>query len=397
MIEFEKYFLAATQSVGTATTLAGAGFYFHRRILMKQKVVIDDTAGKKMLALISQQVTIPALLFTKIVYCPPPPTTAIEDSFCPSLIDYLEDIWMVALFPIYVVTCGLIVGRIAAFVSNTPSRQVKTAMAACAFANSTGLPITLLTVVHSNFPLTTEIGKNDPTLFLSMYLLLYPILQWGIGGWLLAPHQEDNDNHDADAAKKTHCKSNNNNAIVVPNISTFEYDKQSDSDDDDDENDDIESNATDEDDEKRNLIAFPLERRNSVPYASHSDHQPLNKEEAINQGHDCEALNKHNHAPITEESSYYINLIRPLLLISSESKIVCYVPLVVLPIVSTMRKILINSLQPPVIAAISGIIVSSIPDLRALFVNTTNQTERAPLEWLFNGLRLVSQILPAYL
>ena len=224
MMEFEKYFLAATQSVGTAATLAGAGFYFHRRILMKQKnVVIDDTTGKKMLALISQQVTIPAFLFTKIVYCPPPPpTTTTEDSFCPSLVDYLENVWMVVLFPIYVVTCGLIVGRIAAFLSNTPRRQIKTAMAACAFANSTGLPITLLTAVHSNFPLTTEIGKNDPILFLSMYLLLYPILQWGIGGWLLAPnnHQEKNDNdHNADATQKNHNKSKK----ITKNIYRYIY------------------------------------------------------------------------------------------------------------------------------------------------------------------------------
>jgi len=58
-------------------------------------------------------------------------------------------------------------------------------MACCAFANSTGLPITLLAVIRSNFPPNTEVGQVDPTLFLSKYLLVYPILQWGMGTWLL--------------------------------------------------------------------------------------------------------------------------------------------------------------------------------------------------------------------
>lgn len=31
----------------------------------------------------------------------------------------------------------------------------------------------------------------DPTLFLSVYLLLYPVMQWGLGGWLLAPEETE--------------------------------------------------------------------------------------------------------------------------------------------------------------------------------------------------------------
>jgi predicted permease len=34
-------------------------------------------------------------------------------------------------------------------------------------------------------------GRIDPTLFLSVYLLLYPVLQWGIGGWMLAPPEKN--------------------------------------------------------------------------------------------------------------------------------------------------------------------------------------------------------------
>merc|ERR1719491_2088211 len=60
-------------------------------------------------------------------------------------------------------------------------------MASIAFGNSTGLPITLLTVIHANFGSESALGIVDPTLFLSVYLVVYPVLQWGIGGMMLAP------------------------------------------------------------------------------------------------------------------------------------------------------------------------------------------------------------------
>jgi hypothetical protein len=109
---------------------------------------------------------------------------------CPNIAESLSDVWMVLLWPIYVVACGLLVGYLAAELSGTPKSQIRSVLAACAFSNSTGLPITLLAVVHANFPTSTELGNIDPALFLSVYLLTYPILQWSIGGWLLAPIEE---------------------------------------------------------------------------------------------------------------------------------------------------------------------------------------------------------------
>ena len=52
------------------------------------------------------------------------------------------------------------------------------------------MPITLFAVLRSNFPTTAHLGEVDPTLFLSVYLLAYPILQWGVGGWLLKHEPE---------------------------------------------------------------------------------------------------------------------------------------------------------------------------------------------------------------
>ena len=59
---FSSTFFASIRSVGTAVTLASVGVYLHRR-----KFVSSE--GKRTLAKISQQVTFPLFLFTKIIYC----------------------------------------------------------------------------------------------------------------------------------------------------------------------------------------------------------------------------------------------------------------------------------------------------------------------------------------
>ena len=173
-------FVASIRSVGTACTLAIVGIYLHRN-----NYVIGD--GKRTLALISQQVTIPLFLFTKIIYCNQDWST----DPCPDITQSLEDVWMLLLWPIYVVFVGFLIGMLISKLCNTPTKQIRSVLACCMFGNSTGLPITLLTVVHANFPSTSDLGRIDPCLFLSVYLLLYPILQWSIGGWLLAPEDDE--------------------------------------------------------------------------------------------------------------------------------------------------------------------------------------------------------------
>jgi len=169
-------FLASVRSVGTAVTMASVGLYAHNRGFV-------DNSGKRTLAVISQQITFPLFLFTKIIYC----NQNWSDEPCPDVTRSLQDVWMLMIWPVYVVAVGLLVGAAVARLTKTPPHQIRAVLAACCFGNSTGLPITLLTVVHSNFPTTSDLGRMDPTLFLSVYLLLYPVLQWGLGGWLLAP------------------------------------------------------------------------------------------------------------------------------------------------------------------------------------------------------------------
>lgn len=173
--------MASLKSVGTACTLASVGIYLHQR-----GFVVGN--GKRTLALISQQVTIPLLFFTKILYC----NQDWSSDPCPNVVDSLADAWILLIWPVWVCVSGLTVGYWVARMSGVPDEATKKAiMVSVAFGNSTGLPITLLTVIHANFGEHSALGVVDPTLFLSVYLVMYPVLQWGIGGMMLAPPTEE--------------------------------------------------------------------------------------------------------------------------------------------------------------------------------------------------------------
>jgi predicted permease len=184
-------FIASLRSVGAACMLALVGIYLHRR-----GFIVGE--GKKTLALICQQALIPTYLCVKTMYC----NQNNSDKSCPDVVKSLNQIWILLIWPAYVVSVGAICAYIFSLIIKPPKKQIKAMYAAIMFGNSTALPITMLTVVHSNFPKSSILGKVDPTLFLSIYLLLYPVLQWGIGGWLLAP---DSDNDEDEITNgKTH-------------------------------------------------------------------------------------------------------------------------------------------------------------------------------------------------
>ena len=306
MESLHSTFVAALRSVATAGTMAMAGFYMHRRNLI-------GAEGKKALAKMSQQVTIPALFFSKIINCP----QDFSDEPCPNVTDNLGDVWVLLLWPLYVVGCGLLVGDLMARISGTPRRQRKSVIAACAFANSTGLPVTLLTVIHANFPQTYEIGRVDPNLFLSVYLLLYPVLQWGIGGWLLTS-PEVNPLLESSADGKS--------TIVQHVVNST----------------DLESNGVIHDPDSREKAGL---MRHEGPMTS-SD--PKEKDEAT-------------------ETPKNVGSLR-----------------------ETVTKVLSKALQPPVIGALLGLFIASIPWLRGLFVDLQTRSDNAPLEWFFDGVYSVS-------
>jgi predicted permease len=319
MDSMSSTFVAALRSVGTAATMAAAGFYLHRRKFI-------TGSEKKALARMSQQVTIPALFFTKIIYCP----QDFSQEKCPNITDSLGDIWVLLLWPLFVVGCGLAVGEVACRLSSTPRWQRKSVIAACAFPNSTGIPITLLTVIHSNFPATTEIGRVDPNLFLSVYLVLYPIMQWGVGGWLLSSGEENTDTSmklTSNSLKTAHDSSDDvlyqeaaSNMIKELSLSDL-----------------LEAKRRPQTDAEEARLLPPPE---SVPLVAFSD-------------------------------------------ISND----------VAPLMETVVKALPKALQPPVIGALLGLIIAAVVPLRGLFVDLHGRADRAPLEWMFDGLYSVRRIV----
>jgi len=77
------------------------------------------------------------LLFSKILTCPQD-GPAQE---CPALLRALLGAWPMLVFPVLWVVLGVSLGAAAARVSRAPPELHGTILAACGFANSTGLPI----------------------------------------------------------------------------------------------------------------------------------------------------------------------------------------------------------------------------------------------------------------
>lgn len=316
-------FCAALRSVGTAATMAAAGFYLHRRNFV--------AAGeKKALARISQQVTIPCLFFTKIVDCP----QDFSVDKCPNFTDNLSDIWWLLFWPLYVVLCGLLVGEAAFRLSSTPQQQRNSVLAACAFANSTGLPITLLTVIHANAVPTSEIGSVDPNLFLSVYLILYPVLQWGVGGWLLTPDNRD--------------------ACVESELLTLTTTNESDA--------SLESveaaSSMLRELSLSDLIEQPHQHRRPTVERETQTGEGLQSTTDVEEVPTVATIHEHERAP-------------PMTMTAM--------------IVDALPK----ALQPPVVAALAGLFISAFIPLRGLFVDLRDRDDDAPLEFLFDGLTLV--------
>jgi predicted permease len=411
-------FSASVRSVGTACTLAVVGIYLHRR-----GFVIGD--GKRTLALISQQVTIPLFLFTKIIYC----NQDWSPDPCPDITTSLEDVWLLLFWPVYVVAAGLAVGYVVTKVNKTPSNQVRAVLACCAFGNSTGLPITLLTVVHANFPATSDLGRIDPTLFLSVYLLLYPVLQWGVGGWLVAPAEEatqvslqqqqqgleetsslilvgNNSNNNSngtlmdknDQTTRTATPSHRLAHNVLNNITTehlYNHSRRGLSETDASLYMSVQEDLNMWDDPNPpNTYATMSSRivgnknvergfeqpqqpttHTTIPYAkftSPSDPSDIPKNPITNESSELLPL-----SPLEQQLQQVVSNGSS----SSSETITLWV---------TLQKIGTRCLQPPVVGAICGMVVAATP-LRGIFVDLVDRQSRAPLQWLFDGLYQVGQ------
>jgi predicted permease len=389
-IDISGTFLASMRSVGTAVTLAAVGVYLHHRGFVGGE-------GKRALALISQQVTFPLFLFTKIIYC----NQNWSDSPCPDVRKSLEDVWILLIWPVYVVMSGVFVGSLVARVTKTPPHQVRAVLAACAFGNSTGLPITLLTVVHSNFPTTSDLGRIDPTLFLSVYLLLYPVLQWGYGGWLLAPDDDEDEESDdevsdyGDVTGKNIGDQNRHRPLANTSSTPKSPPKKQRSISDSFRHNVL--NNTEIDDYYRHhrqglssadegmyvseldLVKFAREKTNEENDLSVSSASSGNEEDEPTNAIEVHPLLRTGGGVtgsygtgLGRDKSIEIEMLKSC----REDDPTFW---------ETVKNIASRCFQPPVVGAIAGIIVAVTP-LRGIFVDLVDRSSSAPLQWIFDGL-----------
>lgn len=184
MALFVVALFAALRSIGVALTVVAVGVYLGRQGLL-------SAAFRKSLSELSVRVTIPALLFTKVLFCEQcQPANHISIAGCKECVPLAEVIasaWVLLLMPALVVGLGAALGKAVAVLFACPPNFSRGCITAVAFGNSTGMPIVLLSVLQQAFASRQlgALGQVDPILLLPVYLVFYPVLQWSIGGWLL--------------------------------------------------------------------------------------------------------------------------------------------------------------------------------------------------------------------
>ncbi len=113
-------------------------------------------------------VTIPALLFTQSA-----------SALRPALLSFA---WPIIVLPLLYVCVGLLFGALVVRLAQPRPGLSRVIVAAVAFGNSTGLPLTLLTVIGDlliSKEARDEYGAGvDPVTYLAVYLVLYPVCAW---------------------------------------------------------------------------------------------------------------------------------------------------------------------------------------------------------------------------
>lgn len=172
--------LAALRAILQAMTIATAGFYLGRRGIMPK-------SGAKLISAVSMRVAIPCLLFSRVL---------------PSVnVDLVASVWPMLFLPFLNVAFGSLLGYLVVKLTKPSPDFHSGTIAAVALGNSTGLPIVLLSVIKEQIRFlytdpTAEGGAcavTDPIVYLGVYLLTYPIVQWVAGGILLMPKPPEGD------------------------------------------------------------------------------------------------------------------------------------------------------------------------------------------------------------
>lgn len=403
-----EIFKASIHSVGTATTMTVAGVYLHR----KGMITSETKTG---MARYTQQIAIPALFFTKIVDCP----QNFSHDECPNILNHLKDAWVLLIWPFYVLMVGLLVGKWVIRVVQPPQWQHNCVLAATAFANAMGMPITLLDVIGMNFQPPGGVYTAtalDPSMFQSIYVILNPVLQWGLGGWLLSENTEPVVTTSTRSARSMEY-GGGNQGFMVP-IKDLDDDSDNDNDDNDFDDKNWERGRNTFTSRRKILSFVSLEdagydtdtiaeesttppRLITRPSVIHEQQQDYDDglstssstpgSTSLSGAEEEELLDMEGN---NQKPTVYGTLAPPTTISSSDrshksndnnnddiSRI--------------LHKIASKALQPPALGAMAGFVVASYPPLRGLFVDLENRADNAPLEWIFDGiLALAKSAIP---
>mmetsp|Transcript_40462 Transcript_40462/g.72725 ORF Transcript_40462/g.72725 Transcript_40462/m.72725 type:complete len:414 (-) Transcript_40462:397-1638(-) len=159
-------------------------------ILTRQGII--DMPTKKIMSNLSMKVLIPCLLFSNLLACPQGGPDQ-DPALCPDFWAVLSSAYPFLILPFIWVGTGLLLGWLSARLFG-PKDLRGLVMSACAFGNSTGLPIVLFEAISGAGVASKDI---DPQILsrlllsmLSVYQIIYPMLQWSLGQWLLTPKSE---------------------------------------------------------------------------------------------------------------------------------------------------------------------------------------------------------------
>ena len=338
------YLFAALRSVGTVAVLVTAGAVLRCRGIMTPEFI-------KGLSHLALKLTLPLLLFTSALNC-------LQDRSqqpCGNLASNIEQGWPLFVLPLWYVGTGLVVGAVAARIGGAVPENFRAAIAAVAFGNSTGLPVTLLQTIQLQFSPSSDLGSTNPLIFLAVYLILYPMLQWSVGLFLLRkiPPQvslADAPSGDNDLKRLTDSDSSPEGLQVahVTQVSLA----------------DAPSGGSD----LKSLRASDSSPQG--PRAASDRSARLTQSERSARSAAAEAA-----APAASRSEIWMRR-------------ACRVPLL-------LWQHRWSILPPPALGALCGALVAIIPGFQGLFVDVNDRDDDAPLEWLFDGmLKLAAAAVP---
>jgi predicted permease len=170
--------LASIKAILQAMTLAAAGFYLGRKGVMTKE-------GAKLISAISARVAIPTLYFTRVL-----PSVDLQ---------LVGAVWPMLFMPLIICSIGSLLGWLTVLICKPKPAFRKGMIAAVAIGNATSMPIVLLSVIDEQAsylfgPATGPDGKShvvDPIVYMGVYSLTWPIVQWIFGGLLLIPKGDD--------------------------------------------------------------------------------------------------------------------------------------------------------------------------------------------------------------